>query len=140
MEREAGRLNRREFVRVTMAGLAGVCAAPAMQRAWGSGIGGVARSRLDRLAKGANVCRWFRFVRESPEHFHNYINEAEARLMRQMGLTHVRVCVQPKVLMDQSTGAVRAETAGFLDAAIERFHRADLLVLIDLHNEERPAE
>jgi len=60
--------------------------------------------------------------------------------MRQMGLTHVRLCLQPRVIMDQSTGAIRSDVASVVDAAIERFHRADLLVLIDLHNEDRPAE
>jgi len=140
METEESRVSRREFVRMTIAGLAGACAIPAVKSALGSGIGGVPRTRLDRLAKGANVCRWFRFIRESPEHFNNYISDTEAGLMRQMGLTHVRICVQPRVLMDRSTGAVRAETAGFLEAGIARFHKADLLTLIDLHNEERPAE
>ena len=73
-------------------------------------------------------------------HFENYITEAEAEQMRQMGLTHVRLCLQPKVVMDQTTGAVREDHASFLKAAIERFHRAGLLVVIDLHNEDRPSE
>jgi aryl-phospho-beta-D-glucosidase BglC (GH1 family) len=42
--------------------------------------------------------------------------------------------------MDQSSGAIREETVGYVDGAIERFHRAGLLVLIDLHNEDRSAE
>jgi len=42
--------------------------------------------------------------------------------------------------MEASTGEVRQEVAPYVDAAIERFHRAGLLVLIDLHNEDRPAE
>ena len=99
------------------------------------------KSRLDRLAKGANVCRWFCFLKQDgPGHFSSYISDSEASLMRQMGLTHVRLCIQPKVLMDQSSGAVRAETAGFLQAAIARFHKADLMVVIDLHNEDRASE
>lgn len=131
-------LNRREFVRAVAAGsLLASFALPC----WSVPVPGVPRNRLDRLAKGANVCRWFRAVRqESPEHLSNYITEPEAKLMRQMGLTHVRLCLQPKVIMDQATGAVREQNAAFVDAAIERFHRAGLLVLIDLHNEDRPSE
>lgn len=60
--------------------------------------------------------------------------------MRQMGLTHVRLCLQPRVVMDQSTGAVRPETAEHVETAIERFHSAGLLVVVDLHNEDRPSE
>ncbi|MCL5096338.1 MAG: glycoside hydrolase family 5 protein [Candidatus Omnitrophica bacterium] len=80
------------------------------------------------------------YSREGAEYFDNYITEDEARLMRRMGLRHVRLCLQPKVIMDQRTGAVREENARFVEAAIERFHRAGLLVLIDLHNEDRPSE
>ena len=126
-------------MRVAGAGVVGgALAAPAFTL---SARAAVARRRLDRLAKGANVCQWFRFVRqEGPGHFENYITEAEAKMMRQMGLTHVRLCLQPKVIMDQTTGAVREENAKFVDAALERFHRAGLLVLVDLHNEDRPSE
>src|SRR5690242_2310981 len=119
-------LNRRHFMRITAAGVVGsFLSAPVLTKA--SSPLRVARSRLDRLAKGANVCQWFRFVRQAnAERFANYVTEPEAKLMRQMGLTHVRLCLQPKVVMDQTSGAVREETAGFVDAAIERFHRAGL--------------
>lgn len=110
-------------------------------RTWSATDTGVPARRLGRLSKGANVCQWFRFVRqEGAAHFDNYITEAEAKMMRTMGLTHVRLCLQPKVIMDQATGAVREENAKFVDAAIERFHRAGLLVLVDIHNEDRPSE
>jgi aryl-phospho-beta-D-glucosidase BglC (GH1 family) len=134
-------LSRREFVRVAGAGSAGTLFSAIALSSWSAPVAGVPRSRLERLAKGANVCRWFRFVgQESAEHFRNYISEPEATMMRRMGLTHTRLCLQPKVIMDQATGAVREESVVFVEAAIERFHRAGLLVLIDLHNEDRPAE
>jgi endoglucanase len=134
-------LNRREFMRVAAAGVAGGFLSAGMHKGWSTDLNGVPKSRLDRLAKGANVCRWFCFSKqEGPGHFGNYIGNPEASQMREMGLTHVRLCIQPKVLMDQSTGAVRAETAGFVQAAIARFHKADLMVVIDLHNEDRASE
>jgi hypothetical protein len=134
-------LSRREFVRVAAAGVAGGLLAFPGSRSLAAAQSGVPAIRLKRLAKGANVCQWFRFVRqEDAGHFGNYITEAEAGQMRQMGLTHVRLCLQPKVVMDQATGAVREDHASFLKAAIERFHRAGLLVVVDLHNEDRPSE
>jgi aryl-phospho-beta-D-glucosidase BglC (GH1 family) len=134
-------LNRREFVRVAAAVAAGSLLPHLATPCLSESVAGVPQSRLDRLSKGANVCRWFRFARqENAEHFANYISEAEAKQMREMGLTHVRLCLQPRILMDQTSGAVREENASFVDAAIERFHRAGLLVLIDLHNEDRAAE
>jgi endoglucanase len=134
-------VSRREFLRLAASSVAGaVCAAPGW-RSWGASPTGVPQRRLDRLAKGANVCQWFRFVRrDTPEHFANYITESEAGMMRQMGLTHVRLCIQPKTIMDPANGAVRDDNFAYLSAALERLHRADLLVLIDIHNEDRPSE
>ena len=134
-------LSRREFVRVAAGGVAGSFLAFPGSRSLAAAQRGVPASRLNRLAKGANVCQWFRFVRrEDAGRLGNYITEQEAKQMRQMGLTHVRLCLQPKVIMDQTTGAVRKDHASFLKAAIERFHRAGLLVVVELHNEDRPSE
>jgi endoglucanase len=139
MNTEAKFLSRRQFLRVAGAGATASALLANGLRAWSATATGVPSSRLERLAKGANVCRWFR-GRPEVEELGNYITEPEAKWMRQMGLTHVRLCLQPKVIMDQSSGATRQEKAAFVDAAIDRFHRAGLLVLIDLHNEDRPSE
>ncbi|WCJ59266.1 cellulase family glycosylhydrolase [Fontisphaera persica] len=102
---------------------------------------GVPAVRLQRLATGANVCRWFRFpARNTPEHFQNYIGEGEAALMARMGLKHVRLCVAPRVIMEQTTGAILEERGAQLEAAIRRFHKAQLAVVVDIHNEDRAAE
>ena len=104
-------------------------------------LAAVPRSRLDRLATGANVCLWFRFARDnSAEHFNNYISPAEAAFMARLGLKHVRLCVAPRVIMDPTSGEIIAERGKQLEAAIERFHRAGLLVMVDIHNEDRAAE
>lgn len=140
MSSELCAMDRREFLRVAGMGAAGLMLAAAPNAGAGSAAG-VPASRLDRLRKGANVCRWFRFMRRDQEdHFKNYVTESEAKFMREMGLTHVRLCLQPKVVMDPLNGAVRDENAAHVDAAIERFHRAGLMVVVDLHNEDRPAE
>lgn len=101
----------------------------------------VPRSRLDRLATGANVCRWFRSPRRNqPDHFANYISEDEAAFMAHIGLKHVRLCVAPRVIMNATTGEIIEERGKQLEAAIERFHKAGLLVMVDIHNEDRPSE
>lgn len=60
--------------------------------------------------------------------------------MARLGLRHVRLCVAPKQIMEATTGRVREDRIGFLEGAIERFHRAGLLVMVDIHNEDRAAE
>jgi aryl-phospho-beta-D-glucosidase BglC (GH1 family) len=131
-------MNRREFLRQT-AGLAGGVAL-VQQRALAGADSAVPARRLERLATGANVCRWFRFPRrDRADHFENYIPESEAVLMANLGLKHVRLCVQPRGLME-SSGDFREERAGQLEAALKRFHKAGLLVVVDIHNEDRASE
>ena len=131
-------INRRDFVR--LAALAtGSLAAISLPAA--AAVPAVPGRRLERLATGANVCGWFRSPRnESAEHFSSYIPEAEAAFMARLGIKHVRLCVAPRVIMNPVTGDVPEDRAKYLEAAIERFHRAGLLVIVDIHNEDRAVE
>jgi aryl-phospho-beta-D-glucosidase BglC (GH1 family) len=132
-------IDRRGFLRITALGAGSLAIAPALSAA--EPLAAVPRSRTDRLATGANVCLWFRFPRgNSAEHFNNYISAAEAAFMARLGLKHVRLCVAPRVIMDPASGKIVAERGKQLEAAIERFHRAGLAVMVDIHNEDRAAE
>ena len=132
-------LDRRDFLRLAALAAGGLAATPGLLAA--DLPASVPRSRLERLATGANVCRWFRFPqRDSAEHFANYISEAEAGFMARLGLKHVRLCVAPRVIMNPTSGEIIEERGKQLEAAIERFHRAGLLVMVDIHNEDRAAE
>ena len=132
--------SRREFLRSTALAVGGaaLAATPAFAAA---SLTEVPPTRLARLSTGANVCRWFRFPRaESSEHFADYLGDAEAEMMARIGLRHVRLCVAPKVIMDAATGTVLADRAELLEAALRRFQRVGLLVMVDIHNEDRAAE
>ena len=133
------RLNRREFLRQTAVLAGGV--ALVQDHALAGAESAVPARRLERLATGTNVCRWFRFPRnDTAEHFENYLPATEAAWMADLGLKHVRLCVQPRGLMDATTGEVKAERAGQLEAAVRLFHSAGLLVVVDIHNEDRASE
>ena len=111
--------------------------------AWGlaSVQTGVPKGVLQKLAKGANVCRWFRFpIAETEEHFNDYISDSEVRKMRAMGLTHIRLCIAPKFILNASDGTVLENYAKKIDKAIMRFQRTGMLVVVDIHNEERKVE
>jgi len=132
-------IDRRTFLRLTAVAGASLAISPSLSAA--EPLTSVPRSRLDRLAAGANVCLWFRFARSnSAEHFTNYISEDEAAFMVRIGLKHVRLCVAPRVIMDRASGEIMEPRGQQLEAAIQRFHHAGLLVLVDLHNEDRAAE
>ena len=132
-------INRRDFLRLTGLAGAGMANLPLLSMA--APLAAVPPGRLDRLATGANVCRWFRSPRtNSEQHFTNYISENEAAYMARIGLKHVRLCVAPRVIMERSSGQVIEERGRQLEAAIERFHRVGLLVMVDIHNEDRAVE
>ena len=102
---------------------------------------GVPSAVLQKLSKGANICRWFRYpIAETEAHFNGYISDSEARRMRSMGLTHVRLCITPQYIFNSGDGTVIDDRAKKIGAAIARFHKANLLVVIDIHNEERKPE
>jgi len=131
---------RREFLRTSALAVGGLTLSPKSALP-ASEAPGVPAARLERLRAGANICRWFRFPHnETPEFFRDYIPEAEAEMMSRIGLKHVRLCVAPKEIMDAATGAVREDRMKFLEAAIRRLQRAELLVMVDIHNEDRAAE
>jgi endoglucanase len=139
-------LSRRQFVRSAALAAGALAwspraARPAEAATPGVAANGVPLRRLERLAAGANVCRWFRFPRNETDDFlANHIPDSEAEFMARLGLRHVRLCVAPKVIMDAATGAVREDRARLLEAALRKFHRAGLLVMVDIHNEDRAAE
>ncbi len=60
--------------------------------------------------------------------------------MARIGLKHVRLCVAPRVIMNSATGDVIEPRGKQLEAAVERFHRAGLAVVVDIHNEDRRDE
>lgn len=110
------------------------CAGPAP-------LDSVPAARLEKLSKGANVCRWFRYPDpDTDEHARNYLQEQEIKMIKEVGLKHVRLCIAPKYIMNFETGAILSPMAERIDAAISKFHKAGLLVVVDIHNEDRDAE
>ena len=130
---------RREFIRTTARAAGVIAVAPfAVLK---SQAAGVPEGRLERLASGANICRWFRFPRsESVEHFRDYISDEEAAFMKQIGLRHVRLCVAPDIIAERGMLALREDRVRLVEAAILRLQRAGLMVMVDIHNEDRASE
>ena len=132
-------MNRRAFLRLSALATTGLGVTRSFSAAGGADQ--VPLSRLARLSTGANVCQWFRFPRGNPaEHFTNYISPAEAAFMVRIGLKHVRLCVAPRIIMERASGDIIEPRGQELEAAVDRFQTAGLLVIIDIHNEERAVE
>src|SRR5436305_11710740 len=111
-------MTRRKFLHLITTGAGATALMGSGSLTWASSFKGVPPNRLKRLARGANICRWFRGRNAKAEELADYVTESEAKRMREIGLTHVRLCLQPRAVMEASTGEVRQEVAPYVDAAI----------------------
>jgi hypothetical protein len=85
---------------------------------------------LQRLARGVNLSNWLQHGRvEEPERY--AADAADWTRIRALGLTHVRLPVDPAVLVD-NRGLPRADALWELHSAIRDAVSADLLVVLTL--------
>lgn len=96
---------------------------------------GVSATRLARLARGVNVTRWFWLNEDKSEaHYRDYLSDEQMQAIRDAGFTHVRLPIEPKILLDEYfPDQINAALLGYLDAAIARFVAHDLAVIVDVH-------
>ena len=96
---------------------------------------GVSATRLSRLAKGVNVTRWFWLNDDTSDaHYRDYLSDEQMQAIRDAGFTHVRLPIEPKILLDEYfPDQIDTALMGHLDAAIARFTAHDLAVIVDIH-------
>lgn len=90
----------------------------------------VAAELLAQLARGVNISRWFRYpVEESEHHFRHFITDADLELISAVGVTAVRLAVDPRYLH-----------LHWLDEALRRLTSRRLVAVLDYHDESRSIE
>ena len=90
----------------------------------------VDRDVLARLARGVNISRWFRYPADNSEpHFRGFITDADLELLIAMGVTAVRLAVDPPYLRPQ-----------WVDEAVARLTARRPVVVFDYHDESRQIE
>jgi Cellulase (glycosyl hydrolase family 5). len=124
-------MRRRTFFRVATAlatfGITG-CTAPE----------GVPADRLARLARGINMSHWFAQAPFSRATLQSRHAADEFRTLRRVGLSHVRLPLDPYVLFSERNPArLDPDRLPLLDAALDMILRADLAVIVELHPEDR---
>lgn len=104
---------------------------------------GVPASRLARLARCADITRWFWEVSDpSPEYFTSYMGDGDLALIRSLGFTCVRLSIDPDLLYHKATPDMPDPVMlGYVDTAVNRLLAHDLAVIIDLHDDpQKPLE
>ena len=96
--------------------------------------GGVPRALWLKFKTGVNVTRWFCYV-DNPDdesHFRTYLTDRDFAAFKRLHVTFVRLCISPEVVYRD--GEPNAKNLEFIDAALDRFERAGIAVLWDLHD------
>jgi aryl-phospho-beta-D-glucosidase BglC (GH1 family) len=91
-------------------------------------------NRLDRLTQGINLSHWFaQSETYNPFHMENFISDDDLDLLAGLGFQHVRLPVDPALLIDLSNPqSLNGEYLGYLDSALDRILERDLGVIVDL--------
>ena len=100
---------------------------------------GVSPARLQRLSRGVNLSRWFRFPNShTPAFYAGHIKAQDVLLLRSLGLTHVRLAFHPQYLLKGGQPALKDNFyLEHLDKAIALLLKHDLAVVLDLHDENK---
>lgn len=98
---------------------------------------GVPEGRVKRLARGINASHWYAqsvVGHYRPEHVDHWMGEPDAKLIRSLGFTYVRLPVEPEVLWNDADPArPDAGRLAQIDAAVRLFLDAGLAVMVDPH-------
>ena len=94
--------------------------------------------RLARLARAANVSRWFRYPPPGADvverHLLEHLREDDLALIRSAGLTAVRLTVAFDEIVDAAGDATDPRRLGLLDRAVARLTGAGLAVVVVVHD------
>jgi endoglucanase len=103
---------------------------------------GAAPLSFDRLGRGVNIARWFRYPAEdSDSHFRGFITDADLDLLVAMGAATVRLAVAPPQLLSQgSDDRIDPRRLAWLDEAVGRMTARGLVAVLQYHDETRAME
>ena len=94
-------------------------------------------TRLARLARAANVTRWFNNpVSDSEDHYRNYLGAADLQLLRELKITALRLVVNPELIFDPSKPTAFSDKMHYLDDAVDWLIANKIAVVIELHDKK----
>lgn len=96
----------------------------------------VPAARVARLARGVNVCLWFRYLGNAGEsHFATHFTADDAKRLRDWGLGHVRLPLAPDVVFRKGEYAWDTKRLADVERAISLLLDQGLAVVVDVHGE-----
>ncbi len=93
--------------------------------------------RLAHIRHGINLSEWFAQVYDpkgyTKEHFETWTTASDIALIKSAGFDHVRLSVNPGLMIDAGRHGGTEQYFGYLDAAIKMILDAGLAVELDMH-------
>ncbi len=104
---------------------------------WRYELNGVNPARFDLLSKGVNLSHWFAQDNLTAERLRDFNGDKDFQFLASIGLRHVRLPLDPKLLFDENQPAKLNEAnLGLLDTALGKLRAAKLAIILDLHPED----
>lgn len=97
----------------------------------------VSDERFGKLSRGINLSHWFAQAPINSTRLKYYYKDEDMKLIKQMGFEHVRLPLNPYVLLDENNPEkLNEENLRYLDAALDLILSNQLAVIVDLHPED----
>lgn len=95
---------------------------------------GVPSALWSKFKTGVNVTRWFCYVDKPGDmnHYASYLNDQDFAAFKRLHVSFVRLCISPDVIYEG--GQPNSKVIPYIDAALERFSKAGIAVIWDLHD------
>ncbi len=98
-----------------------------------------AKSRVAALARGVNMSHWFWIAHDpSPAGMAAFITGPDVDSLKALGITHVRIPVEPDFLWDAEKDALRADNLARYKTGIDLFTSRGVAVVVDPHPSRTP--
>ena len=104
-----------------------------------TGLQSVPLQRLAKLKRGVNIARWFMNPSgATDEYFSGYLGEADFIQFNAMGITSVRLVLDPALFLQAYAPAtVNVRMLTILNAALDKFQASNILVVIDMQDNNK---
>lgn len=114
------------------------CLAPTFSAAQGASVSKQSLTKPN-LQYGVNISHWFWIPHDpSPQGLETFITGSDIKLLKDAGITHIRLPVEPSFIWDDSTQSFKAHILEHLQRAVQDFASSKIAIILDAHPARTP--
>lgn len=89
------------------------------------------------LQRGVNISHWF-WLPHNPQALDTFITDSEIQLLKEAGITHIRLPLEPSLLWDDSSQSFKSRVLEHLKRAVHDFSASNIAIILDAHPARTP--